>query len=82
MTPFRIQLGRTVRALRANAGFSQEGLAAAARVHRTLIGSLERGRGNPSLETLERLARGLRMAVWQLLLMAETKEGPEGDRRR
>jgi transcriptional regulator with XRE-family HTH domain len=47
-----------------------------------LIGSLERGRGNPSLETLERLARGLRMAVWQLLLMAETKEGPEGDRRR
>ena len=70
--PLRVRLGHIVRALRADAGFSQESFSALVKVHRTFMGSLERGRVNPSLETLERLARGLRMTAWELLKIAET----------
>lgn len=66
-------LGRIVGALRAAAGFSQESFSALVDVHRTYMGSLERGRVNPSLETLHRLAQGLGMSAWELLKMAETK---------
>jgi len=71
ITPTRVQLGRAVRALRLQAGFSQEGFAAAARVHRTFASALERGQANPSLETLERIACSLGIPVWKLLRMAE-----------
>jgi transcriptional regulator with XRE-family HTH domain len=69
--PLRVRLGHSVRELRAQAGFSQESFSALIEVHRTFMGSLERGRANPSLETLERVARGLRMTPWELLKIAE-----------
>jgi endonuclease V-like protein UPF0215 family/DNA-binding XRE family transcriptional regulator len=67
-----VRLGHVVRALRADAGFSQESFSARVKVHRTFMGSLERGRVNPSLETVERLAQGLRMTAGELLKIAET----------
>ena len=73
-----MRLGHIVRALRADAGFSQESFSALVKVHRTFMGSLERGRVNPSLETLERLARGLRMTAWELLKIAETNRPGAG----
>ncbi|MGH7516856.1 MAG: helix-turn-helix domain-containing protein [Gemmatimonadales bacterium] len=76
--PLRARLGHIVRALRADAGFSQERFSALVKVHRTFMGSLERGRANPSLETLERLARGLRMTAWELLKIAETNRAGAG----
>ena len=54
----RVALGHTVRALRSAAGYSQEGFADAVGVHRTYMGTLERGDGNPTLETLELIAQG------------------------
>jgi transcriptional regulator with XRE-family HTH domain len=72
MAPLRVRLGRMVRQLRAAAGFSQEKFAAEIKLHRTFMGSIERGKTNVSLDTLERLARGLRMSVWELLRAAET----------
>jgi DNA-binding XRE family transcriptional regulator len=36
--------------MRTRAGYSQEGFADAIGVHRTYMGTLERGRGNPTLE--------------------------------
>ena len=60
----------------ADAGFSQERFSALVKLHRTFMGSLERGRVNPSLATLERLAHGLRMSAWELLKMAETSSPP------
>ncbi|MGI9041519.1 MAG: helix-turn-helix domain-containing protein [Gemmatimonadales bacterium] len=71
MAPLRIRLGQTVRELRAAAGFSQEAFAAEIKVHRTFMGSIERGKTNASLETLERLASGLGLDVWELLQKAE-----------
>ncbi len=70
-------LGRTVRALRSAAGYSQEGFADAIGVHRTYMGTLERGDGNPTLETLELIANGLHMQISDLLRAAETGRLPD-----
>jgi transcriptional regulator with XRE-family HTH domain len=73
MPALSVRLGQTVRELRKSAGYSQEGFAAAIKVHRTFMGSIERGKTNVSLETLERLARGLDLKVWELLQKTETR---------
>jgi len=76
MDPLRVRLGQTVRELRESAGYSQESFAAKIKVHRTFMGTIERGKTNVSLETLERLARGLGMSVWELMRIAEVASGP------
>ena len=72
----RVALGRTVRALRSAAGYSQEGFADAIGVHRTYMGTLERGDGNPTLETLELIAAGIQISVSELLRAAESGHLP------
>jgi DNA-binding XRE family transcriptional regulator len=78
MRPLQERLGQTVRALRVSSGFSQESFGAAIAVHRTCMSNIERGRVDPRLKTLQCLARGLRMAAWQLLLLAETIDEETG----
>jgi len=73
----RVALGHTVRSLRGSAGYSQEGFADAIGVHRTYMGTLERGAANPTLETLELIANGLRLSVSELVRAAETGKMPE-----
>jgi transcriptional regulator with XRE-family HTH domain len=51
--------GDLLRKARLDQGLSQDALAAAAKLHHTHISLLERGRRDPTLETLVRLARGL-----------------------
>lgn len=75
MDPLRIRLGHAVRELRSAAGYSQEGFAAKVKVHRTFMGTIERGKTNVSVETLERLAAGLGMGAWELLRIAEVAGG-------
>jgi transcriptional regulator with XRE-family HTH domain len=70
-TTLREKLGRAVRRLRKEAGFSQESFADACHVHRTYIGSVERGETNISLDSLERIARTLKMPLSKLFLDAE-----------
>jgi transcriptional regulator with XRE-family HTH domain len=48
-------------------GLSQEALAALAGLHRTYVGSVERGERNISLENIERLARALKIDPADLL---------------
>ena len=55
----RIAFGRRVRALRTERGFSQEALAAEAGVHRTYVGSVERGERNVALDNINALAAAL-----------------------
>jgi transcriptional regulator with XRE-family HTH domain len=70
-TRLQRRLGKAIRRLRQLAGFSQERFADEVAVHRTTMGRLERGDFNVTLETLERLARGLKMSVSSLLAEAE-----------
>lgn len=61
-------LGRRVRAHRQNLGISQEMLAEHLGVHRTYVGSVERGERNLALQTVERLAEGLGVDPGALLV--------------
>lgn len=56
---------------RVKRGFSQEGLADACGLHRTYIGSVERGERNISLDNIERIATALEMSPMDLLREAE-----------
>ena len=69
------RFGRTVRALRAKAGYSQESFADAIHIHRTSMGTLERGDGNPRLETILKIARGLGVSLSELFLAVEKDVG-------
>jgi transcriptional regulator with XRE-family HTH domain len=54
--------GHVLRDCRQKAGISQEELAARADVDRTYVSLLERGRRQPTLDSLFRLAKGLNIA--------------------
>lgn len=56
-----------VRARRQALKLSQEELADRCHLHRTYIGSIERGEGNITLDTLDKLARALEVEPWKLL---------------
>jgi transcriptional regulator with XRE-family HTH domain len=60
-------LGRNIRVLRLRQNLSQEELAESAGVDRKWIGELERATGNPTLQTLTRIAMALQVTPGQLL---------------
>lgn len=60
-------LGERLRLKRTAAGFTQAELAAKTGLHRTFIGSVERGERNVSILNLRLLARKLRVPVGTLL---------------
>lgn len=55
--------GTNVRNYRIEKGFSQEQLAAKAKVHRTYIGGIERGERNVSLVNIARIADALSVRI-------------------
>ena len=71
MLTLRQRLGRAIRRLRTEAGYSQEGFAAACGLHRTYMGTVERGQRNISLDNIEKIAKRLNMTAGQLLSEAE-----------
>jgi len=75
MASIQARFGRTVRALRAKAGYSQESFADAIHVHRTSMGTLERGEGNPTLDMIVKIARGLDVSLSELFVAVEKDTG-------
>lgn len=67
ITPTRKQLGAKVRKLRKRLGISQEELGFRAGLHRTYIGSIERGEQNVSIDNIHKLAKGLKVSPKELL---------------
>jgi transcriptional regulator with XRE-family HTH domain len=62
----RVQFGTRLRALREQAGLSQEAFADKCGYARSYMSRLERGQGNPSLDAIEVLAAALKVPVRSL----------------
>jgi transcriptional regulator with XRE-family HTH domain len=63
--PILLEFGDALHRLRTKAAISQEELAELASLDRTYISLLERGRRNPSLTCINRLAQALNVEVEQ-----------------
>ncbi len=61
-----IQFGLRIAELRRQLNISQEELAERCGVHRTYIGSIERGEKSPTLNTIEKFANGLGVQIIDL----------------
>ena len=61
------RLAKRIKALREQRGLSQESLAAKAGVSRGDLARLETGRHDPTVGTVEKLAKALRVKVTDLL---------------
>jgi len=66
-------LGERIRELRKKAGYSQEGFADAAGVHRTYMGTLERGEANVSLGNLQKMSKALGITLSDLFKTVEKR---------
>lgn len=64
---YRRRLGQRIRKLRTQKRWSQEGFAEICEVNRSYMGRIERGELNLTLETLEKIGRGLNTQVSTLL---------------
>jgi transcriptional regulator with XRE-family HTH domain len=62
-----IKFGNRVRELRKEKGISQEELAYRAGMHRTYVGTIERGEQNVSLKNIEKLAKALDVDMKELI---------------
>ena len=63
----RTRLGQNVRRLCEAKGWSQEDYADRAGIHRTYVSDIERGRRNPTVIVVEKLAEPLGVTAGQLL---------------
>ncbi len=66
-------LGRRIRELRTERGYSQEGFADKCGVHRTFMGTVERGESNLSFQNIARVAMTLGVPLSTLFLGLEGK---------
>ncbi|MRG98152.1 helix-turn-helix transcriptional regulator [Polyangium spumosum] len=65
------KLGHIIRDRRLALGLSQEELADRCALHRTYVGSVERGERNISIQNIVRIANALDTRVWELIRAAE-----------
>ncbi|TKC99853.1 helix-turn-helix domain-containing protein [Polyangium fumosum] len=69
------KLGHIIRDRRLALGLSQEELADRCALHRTYVGSVERGERNISIQNIVRIANALDTRLWELIRAAEEGAG-------
>jgi transcriptional regulator with XRE-family HTH domain len=82
VTELSQRLGEVVKIVRERRGLSQEQLAEQAGVHRSTVFMVESNRSpkdGPTLDTVERLARGLNITPSDLISYADGSEDPEDE---
>jgi len=67
MQDWRVIFGRNVRRIRRQRGMTQEELAFEAKIDLTYAGGIERGKRNPSLLVMARIANALSVPLPKLL---------------
>lgn len=67
MSGIQEKVGKKVRGIRKQKGFSQEELAFRSGLHRTYISDIERGDRNVSVKNIEKIARALSVKPSELL---------------
>lgn len=67
MRDWRSIVGKNVRRLRQQKGLTQEQLAFEAKIDLTYVGGIERGKRNPSLMVMARIAQALSAPLAKLL---------------
>lgn len=65
--PARLRFAENMRRIRLEQGLSQEDLAELANLHRTYVGSVERGERNISIDNMEVLADALGVLLIRML---------------
>jgi XRE family transcriptional regulator, regulator of sulfur utilization len=66
MPDIQIKIGKRIREIREDLGISQEELGYRSGLHRTYIGSVERGERNLSIESISTIAKALNMNLEEL----------------
>ena len=67
MDNIQVRIGKKIRALRDEKGFSQEVLAFKCKLHRTYISDVERGIRNVSIKNIEKIAKAIGVSVGELI---------------
>lgn len=73
----REQVGERLRELRLAYHITQEELAERAGLSYKFIGEIERGQANPTIDTMWRLAKALRVEIHELFLTPGREVGPD-----
>ena len=69
----RLRFARLLRSERLARGISQEALAELAGLHRTYVGSVERGERNIAVDNMEALAKALNLDISDLLQVSTSE---------
>lgn len=68
------QFGTVVRRLRRERSISQEAFASLCGIHRTYMGSIERGEKTVTIETANKIAKALNLPLSHLFLQVEVEQ--------
>lgn len=64
-------IGKRIQGIREKAGFTQEQLEEKTGVNTKYISAIERGQKNVTVKTLEKIAKGLNVELYELFLISE-----------
>lgn len=76
VSPLLKALGKRIRELRTERGYSQESFADACGVHRTFMGTIERGESNLSFQNIVKVATKLDVSLSELFFDLEKSVQP------